>query len=424
MKEPVLKEEQEFEEISHCGGQYTVTIKTDVESHSRYYQVGFRGSSPHAVMWGVYAIPPGIPVATMQFGGIGEPCNPPPFPNCLLVIIGTDSHGMFSHQCPMCNGYWRTTGGSPRWRMTCPYCGFRDEKHQFLTEGQLKYVETFCALINSADDGEHIIDMDVVVDAVNKGNTKPEFYYAGESQQNKFQCSICDTFNDILGRYGYCSHCGTHNGLQELKIDINSIRQRINTNEQYEIYLKDIVSVFDSFAHHIAEQLVLHIPMTSARKKEWKEKSFHNLRLCAEALKNVFDIKIFKNMNPDDIDFAILMFHRRRVYEHIGGQVDEKYIDQSGDTSVRPKQRIRETRETASRIATISLKMGKNIYEGFHNILPPEQMPLCVHSMVSLFQYAFIKGSKLPIDEQNALANRLLAEFENQESSWQANDQE
>lgn len=422
MKKPKLENEQEFEEISHCGGQYKVTIWTDEESHYRYYQIGFQGSSPHAVLWGIYALPPGIPVATMQFGGIGEPLNSPPVPACLPVIIGTDSHGMFSHLCPMCDEYWRTTGGSPRWRMTCPYCGFRDGKHQFLTKEQLKYVETVCALITSANDGEHVIDMDVIIDDINKGNAKPEFYYAGESQQNKFKCSVCDAFNDILGRYGYCSHCGTHNGLEELKIDINNIRQRINTNEQYEICLKDIVSVFDSFAHHIAEQLVLHIPMTSARKKEWKEKSFHNLPLCAEALKNVFDIKIFKNMKQDDIDFAILMFHRRRIYEHIGGQVDEKYIHHSGDTSVRPKQRIRETHETVSRIATISLKMGRNIYEGFHNILPPEQMPLCFHSMTSLFQYAFIKGSKLSIKEQEALANKLLAELENQETRLQSND--
>ena len=424
MRKPVLEDEQEFTEISHCGGQYTVKIHTDKENQSRYYQVGFRGSSPHATLWGIYALPPGIPVATMQFSGIGGTCNPPPIPNCYLVIIGTDSHGMFSHQCPMCHGYWRTNRGSPHWRMTCPYCGYRNEKHEFLTKEQLKYVETFCALIESADDGEHVIDMDAIVDAISKGSTKPEFYYAGESQQNKFKCSACDTLNDILGRYGYCSNCGTHNGLEELDGDINGIRRRINAGKQYETCLKDIVSAFDSFAHHIARQLVIHIPMTSAREKEWERKSYHNLLLCAEALKNVFDINIFKNIKQRDIDFAVLMFHRRRVYEHRGGEVDQKYIDQSGDTSVRAKQIIRETRETALRIATITLKIGKNIHEGFHSILPPEHMSFCFHSMTSLFRYAFIEGSKLPIEEQDALANLLLDELENQKSNSQTNDRD
>ena len=59
-----------------------------------------------------------------------------------------------------------------------------------------------------------------------------------------------------------------------------------------------------------------------------------------------------------------------------------------------------------------------------HNILPPEQMPLCFHSMTSLFQYAFIKGSKLSIKEQEALANKLLAELENQETRLQLNDKD
>ena len=162
MKKQKLENEQEFEEISHCGGQYKVNIWTDKESRSRYYQVGIQSSSSHGVFWGIYALPPGIPVATMQFGGLGERCDPPPTPNCHLVIMGTDSHGMFSHQCPMCDGYWRSTGGSPHWRMTCPYCGFRDAKHQFLTKQQVKYIEKVCELIESADEGEHVIDMDAI----------------------------------------------------------------------------------------------------------------------------------------------------------------------------------------------------------------------------------------------------------------------
>jgi len=73
--------------------------------------------------------------------------------------------------------------------MTCPHCGLRADTHAFLTEGQLKYVEACCELVEqavqSADDGEHVIDMDQVADAVGKEGAKPKFYYADESQQNK-----------------------------------------------------------------------------------------------------------------------------------------------------------------------------------------------------------------------------------------------
>jgi len=233
--------------------------------------------------------------------------------------------------------------------------------------------------VQSADDGEHLIDMDEVADAVGKGGVKPKFYYAEESQQNKYKCPACDESNDILGRYGYCSSCGTHNGLREFEVDINGNRNRINTSQQYDTCTKDAVAAFDSFARQIAKQLASRIPMTPTRRKEWERKLFHNLKPCAEALSAVFDINSFKKLRQEDIDFAILMFHRRHVYEHNGGEVDEKYIRDSGDTSVRVKQVIRETRETAVKIADVVLQMGRNIHEGFHCIFPSEEMPVRIH---------------------------------------------
>jgi hypothetical protein len=264
--------------------------------------------------------------------------------------------------------------------MTCPYCGLRVASHSFLTEGQLKYVNACCELtekaIQSESDGEHVIDMDSVADAVGKEGVKPKFYYAEKSQQNKYKCSACSESNDILGRYGYCSGCGTHNGLSELEQDLSSVRDRINTGQQYEACVKDAVSAFDSYARQIAKQLAIRIPMTPKRRKEWEKKLFHNLKHCAEALGTIFDINVFFKLKQDDIDFAILMFCRRHVYEHNGGEVDEKYIRDSGDTSVRAKQVIRESRETALRIADLVIAMGQNMHNGFHEIFPAEEAPL------------------------------------------------
>ena len=248
---------------------------------------------------------------------------------------------------------------------------------------QYKYVKAWCELIDQAvrseNDGEYVLNMDEVADAVGKVWVKPKFYYAEESQQNKYTCSACGEFNDILGKYGYCSSCGTHNGLHELEVDINRIRKRIGTSQEYEACTKEAVATFDSFARHIAKQLASRIPMTPARQNEWENKLFHNLKPCAEALRASFDINIFKAIKQEDTDFAILMFHRRHVYEHNGGEVDEKYIHNSGDTSVRIKQVIRETRESATRITNLVLQMGKNIHQGFHSIFPPEEMPVRMH---------------------------------------------
>ena len=274
MTESVSRYGSEFQEITHCGGQFTVDIKTDMDGR-RGIAFDFRSSRPNAAaFFAVYALPEGIAVGTIQLGGIGQPWNPAPLPNCLPIFIGSDSSGMFGHQCPKCKEYWRSRGAPSRWRMTCPYCGLRADCHSSLTEGQRKYISACIDLVQKAmesdHDGEHIVDMDQVADAVGNEGPKPKFYYAEETQQNQYTCSACGDVNDILGRYGYCSTCGTHNGLSELENETLSIKDRVNGGHQYEVFVKDAVSVFDGYARQIARQLASRIPMTPGRRNEWE----------------------------------------------------------------------------------------------------------------------------------------------------------
>ena len=168
------------------------------------------------------------------------------------------------------------------------------------------------------EDGDHEIDMDAVAEAVGKETTKPPFDYAEERQQNKFNCAACGTFNDILGKFGYCSVCGTRNDLEEMERTIQQIRDRINTESQCEGTVKDAVSAFDSFTGQYVRQLVRSVPMTRARNARL-EKTFQNLRATASEMKDIFD-----GLKSADVEFAVLMFHRRHVYEHRGGEADEK----------------------------------------------------------------------------------------------------
>jgi hypothetical protein len=97
-----------------------------------------------------------------------------------------------------------------------------EQRHNFLTQAQRRYVRQYCSRLDEAlsdeQDGSHVIDMDAVADSAGKDDgEKPPFYYAEEQQQNKFTCNACDAVNDIIGRFGYCSLCGTRNDLQELE---------------------------------------------------------------------------------------------------------------------------------------------------------------------------------------------------------------
>jgi len=371
-KARAMAQEVEFEEIGHSGGKVIFHVVTDPDGR-RSYQVTYQGNRPvPTAMFAVYALLQGVAVAPIKLGGIGQPWNPPPFPGCIPVFIGSDSQGKFGHQCPQCCGYWRCNG-SPS---VCPYCAARGERHDFLSDAQSGYVQQYCEVLsealNSAENGDHIIDMDAVADAAGKDIEKPPFYYAEESQQNKFTCGACGEFNDILGRFGYCSTCGTRNDLREFEDKtVADIRGRINAGGPYEACVRDTVSAFDSLVGSYARQLAQRIPMRRGRKARIEKMRFHNLETTSTEIKAAFDIDLCDGMKSDEVSFAMRLFHRRHVYEHKGGEADEKYIVESGDTAVRPKQALHETQESAHRLADIVLKMARNLHSGFHEIFAP-----------------------------------------------------
>lgn len=208
--------ENEFREIGHSGGRFTVTSKTQ-EDGRRTFQLGWSSSRP---------VPQSIITVQVNFSGdvlgvstlswapdrAGENTGPTDnFP----VFVASDREGSFGHQCRHCDTYWRSDGYPANWPMTCPRCGLRQPSHGFLTDGQLKFIGAVLEKVNEAleneEDGEYTIDMDAISDGIQDGAEVPDFYYAEESQQCRFQCTICGSRNDILGKYGHCSCCGYRN---------------------------------------------------------------------------------------------------------------------------------------------------------------------------------------------------------------------
>ncbi len=367
---------KEFEEIANCGGTVTFTIRT-AEDGRRSYQVGFRSSRPvPMVMIGVYALPQGVPVDTIQMGGIGQPWNVPPDPSCVPVLIGSDSLGQFGHHCPVCNGYWR----SGPWPNYCPYCSLNAPPYHFLSEAQHRYVKHYCEVLENAlqgEDGDVVIDMDSVADAAGKEGVKPAFYVSEQSQQRKFKCTACDEFNDILGRFGYCSSCGTRNDVADFEAEtVAAIRAQLNSGAAPDGCLRNAISSFDSVAAQFAKELVRFVPMSKRRISRLEGQRFHNPEELREVMRDWFDIDIAGGIRDAEWSSIVRMFHRRHVYEHNGGEVDQKYLNDSGDTSVKLKQHIHETREAVHDLLGSLLKMVHNLHRGFHELLPPKPEPI------------------------------------------------
>jgi hypothetical protein len=371
--------EDDFREIAHSGGQFVVAVTT-AQRGERQVAFEYRNNRPGpASVFQIQVLPQGIPVADVDI------FSPPTgaASTTLPVFIASDAHGLFGHQCPACGQYWRSSVAPAKWRMTCSYCGTRYPTFAFRTPGQNKFVHAWCDMIfkavNSERDGEHVIDIDEIADLTRDPDERPALYYSEVSQQNNFACEACGTKTDILGRFGYCCSCGTYNGHNELKLSLRKIEERTLPSGSFESYVKDAVAEFDTYARQMVKQLANRIPMTRARKQFWSQKTFYNLHLRVEELKTVFDIDLFRGITSDEQQFIEKMFHRRHVYEHKGGEVDQKYIEESGDTSVKQKQTIRESKESSYRTAKVIEQLSSNFLDGFHAIFPVEETPIRFH---------------------------------------------
>lgn len=361
--------DQDFREIAHSGGTITFTIRTDADGR-KGYQVGVRSSRPvPMVMIGVYALPQGEPVASLN---VGMPTwEPPPIAGCFPVLIQSDSQGIFGHHCSRCQGYWR----SGPWPNFCPYCNFQAEGYQFLSDAQRRYVAHYCNVLGTAleelENGEVTIDMNEVADAVDKDpSDRPAFYVAEESQQHKFRCKACDEYNDILGRFGYCAVCGTRNDLSKFEdITVPAIRDRLNNGAPPQDCVRDAVAAFDTFCAQYGKQLAALTAMTRRRARRLQDHSYHELTEVRGLFREWFDIDICHGMRDGEIATAGRMFFRRHLYEHNGGVVDQKYLDNSQDPTVRLNQVIRETQDGAHTLLGSLLKMARNLHAGFHELI-------------------------------------------------------
>lgn len=369
----------DFSEVAHTGGVVTFTVRRSADGQLSYQQ-GYSGSSPRPMsLCAVYAHPDGFACGNVQLGGIGQPWNPPPFPNCIAVFMASDSEGRFGHECPRCHRHFRSESIPSKFRLTCPYCGLRSHGYQFLTPPQRAYVQHYVAtLLDALDtippDSERTfeINMDKVADSV-PGEPRPDFYYTSTTQQSQFACAACNGFNDVRGRFAYCSQCGSRNNAANLTSALASVRQRINSRELAPAEaVKQSISEFDSAGRDYVAKLCARIPMTGKRRTQGQRILFHNVGAVNEFLKNAFDIDMLQGLT-DKLDFIRMMFHRRHVYEHDGGVASARYVQESGDPEGREGVLIRESVENAHKLLGLLERMAKNLDDGFHEIFPPER---------------------------------------------------
>lgn len=375
----VVSDLEEFQEVDNCGGQFKIEVEEvngKLEVSTSYSKTG-----GFASVYGVYALAPqDVPVGVFFLGGIGQPFSPqPPDPSCISIFMPSDRAGYFGRLCPSCNKYFRTQSASVFEPVTCPYCGYVAQANFFLTEGHRKFikahVETYLRALETGE--EAILDLDALSNETVPN--RPPHYFVEEKQQTYFKCVKCGVKTDILGLFGYCPHCGHRNSFEIMEAQLKQLEARVNNprytseqrqereNEWREI-VKQCVSYFEGFARDLQTALLSKVPLTPTRRKAIEGISFHNPLLAAEKLQAYFDIDLFFGIDDAEKEFIKRRFLRRHIYEHGSGVVDQKYIDDSGDPSVKIGQLIRESSGNVATLIKLVWQMAANFNQGFHEI--------------------------------------------------------
>lgn len=292
------------------------------------------------------------------------------------VPFFSDEKGFWGRTCPNCNTYFRTNQ-LPDFHY-CPYCFAYGISSAFLTGNQKEYINIFCETFQKTKNinGEATIDFDKITNQLHLNNKSP-WIYKEQIQQTDFKCSNCKTENDILGEYGICSSCGHLNFKQIIKRKIdetesrfsfvdNSIEDRHERETEWEKLLR-CVSDFDGLANEL-KKFFLKIPQHPKRKSELSNLSFQNIINANDKINIWFGFQILEKISEDDRDFLNKMFNKRHIFTHKNGRVDEEYLKNTNDLTVKLYQTIRLRSNEIKRLIPLVRMISDNLLNGFLEI--------------------------------------------------------
>jgi Zn finger protein HypA/HybF involved in hydrogenase expression len=304
-----------------------------------------------------------------------------PFLRTHATYLVSDREGLFGRVCPSCKSYFRTN--CMKKKLICPYCSWKDENGAFTTENQKRFM-FFC--FKARDEAmtkrvKTVVDLGDAAKAL--PNNKPAWVYTEENQQHTFSCNKCKQYNaniifNILGEFGNCPSCGKRNyalvfesKMQLLQRQFTEkdagVKEPQRRSEEWKNLLVRCVSEFESLANDMRKQL-LRIPSTQKRKNDLASLSFQRVLKAHECLKYWYGIEILGGFSDDDSAFLNKMFNRRHLVIHTGSRVDEEYLKNTKDPSVRLNQVIRVDSQEIRRLIALTKTATQNLISGYDSI--------------------------------------------------------
>ncbi|AKD56951.1 hypothetical protein [Spirosoma radiotolerans] len=143
----------------------------------------------------------------------------------------------------------------------------------------------------------------------------------------------------ITGVTVICPNCVIHNSRQVLLEQIEKIKSSVKANDDWD-NLSDatpkLVSLIDGYGR-AAIRVQYFAGIIPARVKSI---SFLNLAGANKNIEKEFQIRIKDFVQPNEWSLLFKYFQRRHVVAHSLGVIDQDYINNTGDTSIRVGQII------------------------------------------------------------------------------------
>lgn len=308
------------------------------------------------------------------------------------MTVQSDEKGFIDRQCPNENCEYVFKINMDDWKekiqdeVHCPMCGHIAATDAWYTDEQIEVIR------ENAHSYALNLAQSMIHNSLSKlaNNTKNNKYVKIKYKPSKkvtvinnpigqrdewnldITCDNCGTRYSVIGSAYFCPCCG-HNSVENMfDSSIATIESMLKAQdfmcekltEQYgeddankmcrsilEGTLGDIVSAFQKFAK---ENLISNSSLDTSKIR------VNDFQIVTKG-SNLYRTHLNKGyedcLSKDEINLMTLLFNRRHILEHNEGIIDQKYLDNTGDSTYLIGQRVIVKKEDAQELLSIIKKL-------------------------------------------------------------------
>ena len=310
------------------------------------------------------------------------------------ITLMADEKGYLDRECPNENCLFTFKINMGDWsdkvsddEVHCPMCGHIDSSDNWWTQAQLEKMQSialdyamemihqklddaFGALARSTRRNKFV---KITYKPGNRISFKNNPIGQSEEWETDIVCEKCGTRYSVIGSAYFCPCCGYNSAASVFDESLDSIEKMLSSlpemkkllTDSYgrdkaetmcrgllESSLGDIVSAFQKFAECVY------------KTKSTKAVRVNDFQIVEKGSSLFFDAtgKGYSEwLTAKEIKKMNLLFQRRHIIEHNSGIVDQRYLDQSGDTAYVAGQHIVIHNEDAYDLLAIIKKLSNGL---------------------------------------------------------------